>query len=114
MKRDMDLVRLVLLNAEGEEPVDLSDFDQITVGYHCHLVMQAGLAEGVDMSVNEIQEPQARLLTLTWNGHDFLDAVRNETIWKRLKGTVKDKGGSLPFSVIQSLAIEIAKNVAGL
>ena len=48
---------------------------------------------------------------LTMKGHDFLDATRNETVWKKVKETVSAKGGGIPFAVLQSLAIETAKQI---
>ncbi|MCF6156805.1 MAG: hypothetical protein E3K36_16555 [Candidatus Brocadia sp.] len=39
--------------------------------------------------------------------------MRNETVWKQTKEIVKDKGGSLPFEVLKSLAIEFAKKLVG-
>ena len=34
---------------------------------------------------------------LTWQGHEFLDAARNEDRWNQAKKTISEKGGSLTF-----------------
>ena len=42
MKRDFDLVRLLLIELEGEEEVDLSSYTPEQVNYHKALVKEAG------------------------------------------------------------------------
>lgn len=44
MKRDMELIRLLLLEVEGEEPKpDLSAYSSETQAYHLALLVDAGL-----------------------------------------------------------------------
>jgi hypothetical protein len=40
--------------------------------------------------------------------------VRNDKVWRRLKAELKDRGISLPFSLLQALALKIAASLAGL
>ncbi len=46
---------------------------------------------------------------MTWEGHDFLDAIRNDTIWNRVKATVTEKGGGASVEVMKEIAIQIGK-----
>ena len=46
--------------------------------------------------------------------HEFLDAIRNDTVWNKVKATVKEKGGAIPFEVLKLLAIQAAKSVFGI
>jgi len=46
---------------------------------------------------------------LTWNGHEFLDAVRSDTVWQNTKKTILSKGGSMTFDLVKSVAMELAK-----
>ncbi|NBK26280.1 MAG: DUF2513 domain-containing protein, partial [Spirochaetia bacterium] len=46
MRRDMDLIRLILLDVEGEEKPDLSGYTQEQITYHKYLLIDADLAEG--------------------------------------------------------------------
>lgn len=43
-------------------------------------------------------------LSLTWDGHEFLDKVRSETVWAKVKGLAKDKGLDLSIDVIKLAA----------
>ena len=45
---------------------------------------------------------------LTWDGHDFLDSVRDEEIWRRTKEGAKAAGG-FTFDIIKDLAKGLIK-----
>jgi hypothetical protein len=51
---------------------------------------------------------------LTWAGHEFYEAARNQTIYNRAKEVILEKGGSLPFVVLNELLISLVKNAVGL
>jgi hypothetical protein len=40
------------------------------------------------------------ILRLTWQGHDFLDAARNDTIWSKAKEKFLKPGISWTFSIV--------------
>ena len=46
---------------------------------------------------------------MTWEGQNFLAAIRNEKVWERLKKAIREKGGSIPFEVLKELAIKYAR-----
>lgn len=35
---------------------------------------------------------------LTWQGHDFIEDAKNETVWIKTKEFIKEKGGSASLS----------------
>lgn len=35
--------------------------------------------------------------SLTWEGHDYLDKIRSETVWNKTKSIIREKG--LPFII---------------
>ena len=73
MKRDMELIRIILLDAEGETEVDLSPYSQDQIYYHTQLLYDRGFLEGTaGLGGNFYAE------SLTWEGHDFLDAARDD------------------------------------
>lgn len=50
-------------------------------------------------------------------GHEFLDSIRNEGIWNKVKDVVKSKGleiGSVPLEVLKEYAKMQVKNIFGL
>lgn len=108
MKRNWDLVRKILLKLEQKaDDSELSSenirgYDRITVSYHYKPLSQAGLIEVVDTS--SIDEDDYSALSLTWQGHEFLDKVRNDSVWNKVKSTVQSKSLDLSFDVIKQVA----------
>jgi hypothetical protein len=115
MKRDMDLIRLQLLRVEGEQPVpELDSYTEEQKVYHMALCIEAELVEGV-IRKNEVGYPNgARAIRLTWRGHEFLDAARNNTVWKKALGHLKKAGVQVTLPVLEELLKKAAKEVLGL
>ena len=110
MKRDMDLIRDILLHVEEDETLtgsrfktfDSKDFaghsdDEIT--YHVDLLFEAGLVDG---SPN--LHPLPAISKLTWQGHEFIAATKDPQIW----ASVKERLRGLP-DIAMSLIAEIGK-----
>ncbi|MGH0678668.1 DUF2513 domain-containing protein [Bacillus luti] len=114
MKRDMELVRklLVLVEEQDDNSKELkipSDIDRKTAVYHLNLLEQAGFTENKIFYADS--SPMWIHSTLTWDGHEFLDAIKNDTVWNKLKQTIAEKGGNIPFEVMKGLAVKIATTV---
>ena len=41
---------------------------------------------------------------LTWEGHEFLDKIRDPSMWGKIKSKVKEKGLDLTFDEIKTAA----------
>lgn len=113
MKRDMDLIRQILLELEAmpwpktPRTLKVSEYDQEEVNYHLLLMAEAGL-----LKLKGEEKPggvTAQPWRLTWKGHEFLETSRNDTAWRRAKQALSDKVGGVPFNVLQALLIELAK-----
>ncbi|MGL4490415.1 MAG: DUF2513 domain-containing protein [Rhizobiaceae bacterium] len=98
MKRDMDLVRNILLEIESKDDgsnrwidVDLPNVDQKILHEHLFLMWKSGLIEGNDGSTMSSREFMPR--RLSWTGHDFLDSIRDPEIWQKTKDGAKAAGG---------------------
>jgi hypothetical protein len=78
------------------------------------LLIQAGLADGSILPGYGDVPAGVHINSLTWQGHEFLDAIRNETVWAKTTATIKEKGGSLPFDVIRDTATSWVKSLTGL
>jgi len=111
MKRDMELVRKILFALElSQRSATFDGYDNDTVKYHEALVIEAGLATGSSMYGGYIHEiPAAVMLTsLTWAGHEFLDTVRNDTVWAKTKLTFASRGMDMTLDLVKSVASNIA------
>jgi DNA-binding transcriptional ArsR family regulator len=113
MKRDMGLIRLLLLRLEeldqdgqsvyhfreGDPDIDIEGYSWEQISYHYDLADEAGL---VDMGSDGIMNGFL-FRRLTWAGHDFVDAVRDEEIWRKTKEGALAAGG-ISIDLVKDLA----------
>jgi Hypothetical protein (DUF2513) len=119
MKRDMDLIREILLECEASDTGMVPDGvgDKIAsddaYAYHCLLILEAGLADGFETTSVDNPKPRAVVTRLTWAGHEFLDASRDPSIWQKAKG-LSGKAGAIAFPVLLKVLAELALEKMGL
>ena len=125
MQRNMDLIRQLLLGMEGEASTqydfNVEQVDDLEKWYNIDLLVQANLIRGVQVHwAADGTGPYVHtkgLVALTWEGHEFLDAVRNDSVWRQA-GEKAEAGGldmqNLTFEVIKSLCVSTAKHILGL
>jgi hypothetical protein len=115
MKRDWDTIRDILTKLEDVTPEEgclrLSSFPPdraAEISYHVELMMEAGLVNG-QMSKTLGSGPHDFLaIRLTWQGHEFLDAIRSDTVWQKTKKSFISGGLSMTFDLVKSVATDIA------
>lgn len=117
MKRDMDLVRELLLKIEAapgkprwEHLIDAQDPEAVVLGTeHLKLMQEAGLIAGV--STQSLSGPYQLLdIALTWRGHEFLDTIRDSEVWRRTKSGA-EKAGVAGIGFVWELAKAYGKQV---
>ena len=115
MKRDWDIIREILIRLEEATSEDdclrLSNFPQERaqeISYHVELLMEAGLINGQLAKTLGPGPYDFFAERLTWNGHEFLDVIKNDTIWQKTKSSFVAKGLSMTFDLVKSVAVDIA------
>lgn len=92
MKRDPDLEREILLAIEEYDGTsrpgyaDLSNLEAATlqVNYQTRLLWEAGLIHAIDAET--MTNRFATLpIRLTMPGHEYLDTIRDEAVWRKTK-----------------------------
>lgn len=112
MKRDMDLIRRIALEA-AELPYDRSmtgidGIDEATFGAHVIWMEEAGLIKAGIQEFQSGEPPSVRVRRLTWEGCEFADAVRSDTMWRKAKENVLKPATSFTFSLLREwLSTEI-------
>src|SRR5437763_7550316 len=115
MKRDMELIRLLLLLYEGEEPKpDLSAYSEEQQVYHTALLVDAKLVDGSILPDRTGYPRGTAVIRLTWDGHEFLDAARNLSAWNRIRKKAVGAGVSLTFPVLKALLTHYIQEKMGL
>lgn len=123
MKRDMDLVRAILLGIEeldGGSGCDIGnlyqnikiqglDFNNQTIDYHLERMKQAYLIDYRETKVfaGTIIGP----IKLSWDGHDFLDLSRDSDTWEKYKEKIGAKISTLSFELVKSSLTTFSKNM---
>lgn len=106
MKRKWELIRKILIELEKDgsswlESASIREYDADTVAYHCWLLNEAGL---IEMTKTSSTTGLDFGITLTWQGHEFLDKIRNDSVWNKVKSVVQSKSLNLSFEVINGAA----------
>lgn len=86
MKRDMDLIRRLLMKTEAlpdanGHPISAEGYGAEEICEHLRLAQEAGLIEARFLPGSA----ECASLRLTWAGHEFLDAARENVIWEKAK-----------------------------
>lgn len=118
MKRDFDLVRKILLKLEdtqGDHPFEeltIEGYSSNQIKYHVEIMAQKGLLNLYHLQARYDDETTAYIpKNLTWEGHEFLEAARNENIWKKALKHLQDKGSGLSFEFLKALLIQYGKDL---
>ncbi|MEA5620826.1 DUF2513 domain-containing protein [Cronbergia sp. UHCC 0137] len=123
MKRDMDLIRQILFQIESHESgyapnnIIVDGYTNEQIGYHIFIMIEGGLVKGIDVSSTHSSSPQAIVRRLTFSGHEFIDAARSESVWKKAKNLLEAQGSSIntvTMGVLTQLLSSIIKQQLGL
>jgi hypothetical protein len=112
MKRDMELVRTLLFKIEASnraprlsEIAARDDKAAYTAAdYHLRMLQEAGFIRGLAHASGA----EWVNLELTWSGHEFLDILRDQTIWEKTKAGAT-KLGVVGLDLLLGIAKEYAK-----
>jgi hypothetical protein len=111
MKRDMDLVREMLNEVEKVDTygtqiyLKIEGYSKKQIDYHILLLSDADLIKTDPLRDTERTRRPVRL---TWEGHEFVEAARDDTRWNQAKEMMKGTGGFV-FEIAKSLLIDLAK-----
>ena len=107
MKRDIDLIRRIALEVAdmpfGYVLPNMRDegIDDATFGLHAIWMREAGLIMAVIQEYQSGDPPTVHIARLTWNGCEFVDSIRDETLWQKAKTNVLKPDMSFTFDVLR-------------
>ena len=110
MKRNMDLVREILLEIEKQYVstaiynLKIDGYDTEIVAYHCKILHEAGLISDYKAQYASNEIYSFGVGSLTWDGNDYLDKVRDNSIWRKTKDVITQKGLPLVFDTIKTIS----------
>ncbi len=103
MQRDMDLTRELLLKIDADQQLDgtrwvhydtpeemgIHGHTAEEVGYHLTMLIEEGFIKGKA----GLMQLMPVINKMTWKGHEFLDDIRDDTIWGKTKERAKGLSG---------------------
>ena len=109
MKRDMELIRTLLINAENDvyqygETAKVDGVDPKVCAYHVKLMIEAGLVDGHVTKSSSCPYVLARIDGLTNAGHDFLDRIKQDVLWRKALDRAAGYGLDILIQYIQQQA----------
>ena len=124
MKRDMDLIRDLLLGVEADSRLDgtswigpdeqdnlgvigVSKYSKEEIAYHLTLLIEAGLIRG------KAGADDVAISRRTWQGHEFLADISDPGIWGKTKERLRGLSG-VAIGVIGEIAKAEVKKHLGL
>lgn len=113
MKRDMDLIRLILLEIENSEDEEIENltikgYSTKEILYNAKLLEQNNMIEYCKEDIIG----NYYIGSMTWDGNDFLDKVRDNSNWKKTKDVIKEKALPFTFDIVKSVATTLISSAA--
>ena len=103
MKRDMNIIRDLLLFYESDCTASYPTADDETIGQHLFMLVDAGLIDG------NLSGMEYEVFHVTWQGHEFLAAAGDQNIWNKEVRAV----GSMTFEIIKEYLEQLLRNSIG-
>jgi hypothetical protein len=108
VRRDDDLLRQILIDVENSDRSRLivskvisQTKEEQKFAYHVELLCDAGFMTSVSNTHYR----------MTNQGHDYLEAIRSETVWKKTKQGAAEVGG-MTLGMMKDLAVAYLKQEA--
>jgi len=119
MKRDMDLVREIMLKVEALPPgppvlYRIGEVVDLVLLNHLEMLIEAGLVRGKISRSQGSRGDVIGISTLTWEGHEWIDTVRDPRVWDETKATLQESGATPSFELTKAVATRILRMRVGL
>lgn len=125
MKLNHECVRNILLTVEQLEPdesitidnyinyASLAPYDEDEIVYAVERLIEAKFIPDDILEYYNGKAISFDLTALTWDGHAFLENIKNDSVWQKAKTVVAEKVSSTSLSIVADTASEIVKKMLG-
>jgi len=103
----MGLVREIMLCIEDERQLSQLSTPWPIINKHLVLLIQVGFLEGDISSTTE--GTHAYIREITWAGHDYLAAVRDDGIWRALVKKAGPLFGNMSLVMIKEMGQQLIR-----
>lgn len=119
MKRDLELIRNILLAIENVEPddrhaININSFlhlnnNPYVISHHIKLLLDSNFIEA-EGPIYTFDIDDYYIDRITSSGYDYLDSVRSPEIWAATKKKLLTVGGSATLDIVKSVATDFVKD----
>ena len=120
MQRNLDLMRHLLLAAEAAPgsvnllDLDLDGAEFPLLAHQAELLVEAGLLKAqLSYTDGNATPVYVQIERLSWQGHEFLDLIRDDRAWDEVKGVALARGVPLSFEVVRTLRLAAVRTALG-
>lgn len=126
LKRDLDLIRNILLETEAVPSntltiYNISDKYNVNpnlVAYQLDLLVDQDLLKMRGLTIVWTYKTRKydtkRIDRLTMEGHSYLDAIRNDAVWNKTLIKLSSIGTSASFEIVKTIATGYLKSMLGI
>lgn len=122
MKRNINLIKDILLKVEedpniqcafdlGSNPI-LTDYTALEITYHIQLIIESGYLKGKLIIPEDSEEAIIAFVELTWEGHEFLQVLKDKEVLSKVLSLTKEGFTSLSFDLVKSLTKQLIQTKA--
>lgn len=121
LKRNLDLIHHILITTEASNSLKTCTDDYVNdeysfeeVSYHISLLTDDGYVIAKVVPTCGTLYASYIVERLTNKGHDFLDSIRNETVFAKTKSRIISTVGAATLDIVKDVAINITKGLLGV
>lgn len=119
MERDMELIRKILFVIElkyvdewlDNSELNIEGYDMKKIAYHCDILKDANLVSDYNDYYTGDGLYYFGVGRLTWEGHELLDKIKSDTVWKRTKDTITTKGIPFVLDAVKQIATAVTSEL---
>lgn len=109
MRLNNELIRKILLKTEEGTSgyiveFEIENFSNDEVAYHVAKLKEGGYLDAALSKVDAGRYDLAYVKELTFKGHQFLDNIRDDSVWNKVKTKAKEVGGKVSISILEKIA----------
>lgn len=117
MQRNKELIRKILFKIEDavdnvvKTNLKIEGYTKEQVAYHCYILYEGGYIHACNVQYGSNEVYSFSVGRLTWEDYEFLDKIREDSIWNKIKDTITENGLLFVFDIAKSVSTKIIADV---
>lgn len=110
LENELDFENYIQIDPFNLAEQELTGFSNEDYIYTCLKLKEANLINAATQYYMDEPFPKINISSITWEGHKFLDNIRDDNVWKNTK-SVLSKFTSTSISIISDVASQVISNI---